>query len=134
MKAMTKRFRFVECSCCGIPIDEGEECYVDHMGTGIFCSVGCWAKVYGRADRKILTQDLLERDGSAQFKELQFPVCEHKHVSIIPTPDTSYGLSDRYHLECEDCKGIILEDATREFIKEQIDQNNYEVTSGEKYL
>lgn len=63
--------RYVNCSCCNKKIYEGEECRVDKSHIGIFCSLFCWASYYGISftNRSILDDNLLENDGSMEFKE-----------------------------------------------------------------
>lgn len=62
---------YTRCSCCGKPIQKDSECYIDEMRVGIFCSLLCWAKIYGRARRIKLTPQSLEDNigESIQFEE-----------------------------------------------------------------
>lgn len=62
---------YTRCSCCEKPIQKDSECYIDEMCGGIFCSLICWARTYGRARRIKLTHQALEDNisESAQFEE-----------------------------------------------------------------
>lgn len=63
---------YTRCSCCEKPIPKDSECYIDEMCTGIFCSLVCWARTYGRARRIKLTQQALENNISINNESAQF--------------------------------------------------------------
>ena len=56
-------------------------------------------------------------------------------VAIIPTEETSWGISDRYNIKDMKTGHVLHKDIVREELKSIIDENKYIVVSGdEKYL
>lgn len=55
-------------------------------------------------------------------------------VSVIPTPETSFGVADRYNVKNSDTAEVLMEDADLTTVKKYIKDNNASVVDGNKYL
>lgn len=55
-------------------------------------------------------------------------------VSVIPTPETSFGVADRYNVKNSDTDEVLMEDADLTTVKKYIKDNNASVVDGNKYL
>lgn len=94
---------------------------------------------------------VLEREES--LRKMQRPLVKHKArtgkidtkdvalneqmiaVTIIPTEETSWGISDKYNIKDVKTGHVLRKDIVREELKSIIDENKYIVASGdEKYL
>lgn len=36
-------------------------------------------------------------------------MCNHKNITIIPTPETSWGIADTYNIKCSSCNLLLHE-------------------------
>lgn len=62
-----------------------------------------------------------------------FSIIKNKEVIIVPTVETSWEMADRYNIINRE-NIILYEDLPSQILKSIIEDNNYKVISGEKYL
>lgn len=57
-----------------------------------------------------------------------------KKVFIVPTEETSWGIADRYNIKTDKNNIILHENVAQKSLIGIVEDNNYKVVSGEKYL
>ena len=57
-----------------------------------------------------------------------------EEVLIVPTEETSWGIADRYNIKTDKNNMILHENVAQKSLIGIVEDNNYKVVSGEKYL